>query len=72
MCLFSSIVSNLFLKVSDGIGENTFSEISINIFATAALCFNQISRNIKEAPDLESAVDQRERAYSESVDKSAD
>ena len=72
MCFFSFIISNLFLKVSDGIGENTFSEISIHVFATAALCFDQISRNIKETPDLEGAVDQRERAYSESVDKSAD
>lgn len=65
-------VVQLLAQVADGVGEDAFSEVFVDVSAAAALGLHQVAGDVKEAPDLEGAVDEAERSYSDGLDECAD
>lgn len=70
LLLFGGVVE-LLAQVSDGVGEDAFPEVFVYVSAVAALSLHQIARDVKEAPDLECAVDEAKWSDSNGLDESA-
>ncbi len=63
------LIFYLLSEVTDGIGENALSEVFIHVLASPSLSLYQVSRNIKESPNLEQSIDQAKRSNSKNIDK---
>ena len=59
----------LFLEITNWVGEKTFSEVCVDLLTGSAWSFNQIAWNIKQSPNLKKEVDQAERSDSQSFNK---
>lgn len=66
------VVVDFLAQVSDGIREDAFPEVFVDVSAAAALSFDQVAGNVKESPDLEGAVDETKRSDSDGLDEGAD
>lgn len=66
------LICQLFLQVSDGIGELAQSEVSIDVSSVPSLCLHLIARDVQESPDLEDAVNEAKRADSQGSDEGTD
>lgn len=63
------LIRQLFLQVSDWVGEFSKSEVSIDVSSVPSLCFHLITRDVQESPDLEDAVDEAKWTDSQGSDE---
>lgn len=66
------LIGQLFLQVSDGVGELSKPEVSIHVSSVSSLRLDLIAWDVQKSPDLEDAVDEAKWADSQGFDKGAD